>query len=93
MFWFQYEYIKPYEIFINMTKLKDYWTLESISLVIWIIMILAMVFYIIPIIKIYFKQNLKEKEKQQKRKIINRIVLQKNLEDIIRKEIDEKKWQ
>jgi|GEM_PF-975756 hypothetical protein len=50
-----------------------------------------MTFYVIPKIKIYLKQSLKEKERNEKKKLINKIVLQKNLEDLIRREVDEKR--
>lgn len=91
MFWFEYKYTESFEIFKNIKKFLDYWITEWIFLSVWIIFIFSMTFYVIPKIKIYLKQSLKEKEKNEKKKLINKIVLQKNLEDLIRREVDEKR--
>ena len=91
MFWFEYRYTESFEIFKNIKKFLDYWITEWIFLSVWIIFIFSMTFYVIPKIKIYLKQSLKEKERNKKKKLINKIVLQKNLEDLIRREVDEKR--
>ena len=91
MFWFEYRYTESFEIFKNIKKFLDYWITEWIFLSFWIIFIFSMTFYVIPKIKIYLKQSLKEKERNEKKKLINKIVLQKNLEDLIRREVDEKR--
>ena len=91
MFWFEYRYTESFEIFKNIKKFLDYWITEWIFLSVWIIFIFSMTFYVIPKIKIYLKQSLKEKERNEKKKLINNIVLQKNLEDLIRREVDEKR--
>ena len=91
MFWFEYRYTESFEIFKNIKKFLDYWITEWIFLSVWIIFIFSMTFYVIPKIKIYLKQRLKEKERNEKKKLINKIVLQKNLEDLIRREVDEKR--
>lgn len=91
MFWFEYKYTESFEIFKNIKKFLDYWITEWIFLSVWIIFIFSMTFYVIPKIKIYLKQSLKEKERNEKKKLINKIVLQKNLEDLIRREVDEKR--
>lgn len=91
MFWFEYRYTESFEIFKNIKKFLDYWITEWIFLSVWIIFIFSMTFYVIPKIKIYLKQSLEEKERNEKKKLINKIVLQKNLEDLIRREVDEKR--
>ena len=91
MFWFEYRYTESFEIFKNIKKFLDYWITEWIYLSVWIKFIFSMTFYVIPKIKIYLKQSLKEKERNEKKKLINKIVLQKNLEDLIRREVDEKR--
>ena len=91
MFWFEYRYTESFEIFKNIKKFLDYWITEWIFLSVWIIFIFSMTFYVIPKIKIYLKQSLKEKERNEKKKLINKLVLQKNLEDLIRREVDEKR--
>lgn len=91
MFWFYYEYNTSYEIFKNLVKIQNYSILEILVLVIWLLIIFSFVFYIIPIFKIFLKRNEDEKNKKLKKQMINRIVLQKNLEDIIARELNEKK--
>ena len=91
MFWFEYRYTESFEIFKNIKKFLDYWITEWIFLSVWIIFIFSMTFYVIPKIKIYLKQSLKEKERNEKKKLINKIFLKKNLEDLIRREVDEKR--
>ena len=91
MFWFEYRYTESFEIFKNIKKFLDYWITEWIFLSVWIIFIFSMTFYVIPKIKIYLKQSLKEKERNEKKKLINKIVLQKKSEDLIRREVDEKR--
>ena len=91
MFWFEYRYTESFEIFKNIKKFLDYWITEWIFLSVWIIFIFSMTFYVIPKIKIYLKKSLKKKERNEKKKLINKIVLQKNLEDLIRREVDEKR--
>lgn len=91
MFWFYYEYNTSYEIFKNLVKIQNYSILEILVLVIWLLIIFSFVFYIIPIFKIFLKRNEDEKNKRLKKQMINRIVLQKNLEDIIARELNEKK--
>ena len=91
MFWFEYRYTESFEIFKNIKKFLDYWITEWIFLSVWIIFIFSMTFYVIPKIKIYLKQSLKEKERNEKKKLINKIVLQNNLEDLITREVDEKR--
>ena len=65
MFWFEYRYTESFEIFKNIKKFLDYWITEWIFLSVWIIFIFSMTFYVIPKIKIYLKQSLKEKERNQ----------------------------
>lgn len=90
MFWFQYEYLKSHEIFKNFLKIYDYSIFEILVLIIWTTIILASVFYIIPFIKNYIKNKNEARKKKEKKKIIDRIVLQKNLEDLVMREVNEK---
>lgn len=91
MFWYYYEFTKSYEIFKNMTKIQNYSILEILVLVIWLVFLISFVFYILPIFKIYQKKHEDEKNRRIKKQMIDRIVLQKNLEDIIARELNEKK--
>ncbi|RAL55875.1 hypothetical protein BLD25_03500 [Candidatus Gracilibacteria bacterium GN02-872] len=91
MFGFEYRYTESFEIFKNIKKFLDYGITEWIFLSVGIIFIFSMTFYVIPKIKIYLKQSLKEKERNEKKKLINKIVLQKNLEDLVMREVNEKR--
>lgn len=91
MFWYDYEYEKATEIFKNMLKIKDYSATEFIVLIFWTIIIFWFIFYIIPFFNIYLKKYELEKKRKIKKQLIDRIVVQKNLEDIISRELNEKK--
>lgn len=60
-------------------------------LIVWIIFIFGMVFYLVPHIDTWLKTRKQTAEKKRKKQLMNKIVLQKNLEDVIAKEL--KKWQ
>lgn len=92
MFWFNYEYIKSSELFNNFLKIKDYWLLEYLLLFIGIIIINLLIFIIIPKIYLFLEKNNENKEKKAKKRMIDKIILQKNLEDLVMREINEKKW-
>lgn len=91
MFWFNYEFKNFSEIIENFLKITSYSLLEFFILFIWITFIFTNIFVITPMIKNFFKKRLEEKEKNKKRQMINKIVIQKNLEDLIMREINEKK--
>jgi hypothetical protein len=50
-----------------------------------------MIFFIVPAIKSYLRKSELKKEKAKKKQMINRIVLQKNLEDLVMREVNEKR--
>ncbi len=91
MFWFHYEYIKSQEIFDNIVKIYNYWIIEYSVLIGWILLIISMIFFIVPAIKSYLRKSELKKEKAKKKQMINRIVLQKNLEDLVMREVNEKR--
>lgn len=90
MFWFYYEYNKSSDILKNMTKIKDYSLTEILVLVLWLFIILLMVFLIVPSIKKYLIKKKNENEKNLRKRMIDKIVLQKNLEDLVMREVNEK---
>ncbi|PZM86558.1 hypothetical protein DLH72_00620 [Candidatus Gracilibacteria bacterium] len=90
MFGFYYEYNKSSDILKNMTKIKDYSLTEILVLVLGLFIILLMVFLIVPSIKKYIIKKKNENEKNLRKRMIDKIVLQKNLEDLVMREVNEK---
>lgn len=88
MIWFNYNYITFSEIIKNMKLLLNYSFIEIIILIISIILIIFTIFYILPIINIYliYRKNLKEKNK--KKELLRKIVLQKDIDDKISKDLN-----
>ncbi|ATU05295.1 hypothetical protein BKN14_02455 [Candidatus Gracilibacteria bacterium HOT-871] len=91
MFGFHYEYIKSQEIFDNIVKIYNYGIIEYSVLIGGILLIISMIFFIVPAIKSYLRKSELKKEKAKKKQMINRIVLQKNLEDLVMREVNEKR--
>lgn len=90
MFWFPYEYIKSSYILENFLKIPEYWSIEFLVLIIWIFIIFSIIFLIAPFFMIYWRRSDYKKEKIAKDKLKNKILLQKSLEDLIMREINEK---
>ncbi len=88
--WFKYTYMNSFDILNKIKWISSWWTYEYIIIIIWIVMIFWLVFFVIPYIRIYLKSREIEKEKKRKRDLMNRIVLQKSLEDVITRELKEK---
>ena len=88
MFWFQYLQTPTLDIFNNIIKIQNYWLVEILVLIIWLALIIWFTFFLIPRINIYFLKYKQAKEKSRKRKLIDKIVLQKNLEDLIKREVE-----
>ncbi len=90
MFWFEYKYLTSCEIFEKITHIREYQTNDIIITVIWVFLIVFLVFFIIPYINVFFKTKKEEKDRKNKKNLMNKIILQKNLEDIITRELKEK---
>ena len=88
MIWFEYKYITFSEIIKNIKIFTDYSTYELIILIISVFIILLLINYIIPIIKVYFNYKKVLKEKSKKKEFLRKISLQKDIEDQIAKEIN-----
>ena len=84
----KYEYTKTATVFKEMTNITEYWIIEILILIIWVAIIISLVFFVIPKISIFMMKSNKLKEKEKKKKLIDKIILQKNLEDLIRREIE-----
>jgi beta-lactamase regulating signal transducer with metallopeptidase domain len=88
MIWFEYNYIKATEIFNSLKLVLDYSIVEFIVLVIWISIVIWLIFYIFPILDIYFqyRKNLKTKEKNLK--LLKKLTVQKEIEEQVAKEVN-----
>lgn len=90
MFGFNYTYISSFEILKKMTRIFDY-TIMEWSIIgwftLWTIVLIVLIIPYFYILFITHKQNIEQKNRQ---KMMDRIILQKNLEDVITKEINEK---
>jgi hypothetical protein len=49
---------------------------------------IILIYYIIPIINIFFEKRKKEKAKQDRKKLLNQIALQKEINEEIEKELE-----
>jgi len=82
-----YKYISPNKIFEDIVFIKDFdiiWSIVIASLIfIWIIFVV----YLLPIFYSIKENYLKEKVKKWKKLLLKQIIMQKELEDEILKEI------
>lgn len=88
MIWFEYKYISFNEVIDKMKTFNNYSFIELIVLVLSISIMILLIFYILPFLKLYLDENKKTKEKNRKRDFLKKIALQKDLEDKIAKEIN-----
>ena len=88
MILFEYEYTSSSDIINNFRLLTEYSLLEYIILIMLIIILISMVYYIIPLINIYLIYRRKEKEKGKRKEMIKQIVMQKDINDEIEKELN-----
>ncbi len=91
MLWFEYKYLTSSEILSKIVNLMDYSIIDIIILVIWLVLIIILTFYVFPFINIYNKEKQKLKEKKRKKEMLRKIVLQKEINESIAKELDIKK--
>ncbi|MFK7780404.1 MAG: hypothetical protein QM490_04655, partial [Candidatus Gracilibacteria bacterium] len=88
MIGFDYEYTTSSDIINNIKLLTEYSIQEYIILGVSIIILISLIYYIIPLLNISYTFMLKGKEKQKKKKLIRQIVMQKDINDEIEKELN-----
>lgn len=88
MIWFEYKYTSSSEIIESIKLITEYNLIDFIILWVWIFIIFIFSLYIIPLIKIYKINKKEEKEKRKKKDLIKKILLQKDMEDSISKELN-----
>lgn len=91
MLWFEYKYLTSTEIFNQVTHIINFGVSEILLLIILIIVSITLIFFAIPIFDIYVKISNKQKEKNKRKETLRKIVLQKEINEDIEKEINTKK--
>ena len=88
MIWFEYKYLSFTEVLNNIKNINNYSQEELDILWASILVILILIVYLIPIIKVYNDERKRVKEKMKKREFLKKIALQKDIEDKIAQEIN-----
>lgn len=88
MIWFEYKYLSFTEVLNNIKNINNYSHEELDILWASILVILILIVYLIPIIKVYNDERKRLKEKMKKRELLKKIALQKDIEDKIAQEIN-----
>ena len=88
MILFEYKYTSSSDIINNFKLLTEYSILEYTILIVLLIILISMIYYIIPIINTYIIFRKKEKEKYKRKEMIKQIVMQKDINDEIEKELN-----
>ncbi len=83
----KYTFHTPEEIFKNITFLKDFSMFEYLYLILATILVIIIVLYCLPLLYSIKETYLKNKERAKKKLILKKILLQKEVEDEILKEI------
>lgn len=88
MVWFEYEYVTSSDIMNNIKLLTQYSIKEYSLLTFSIIILIAFIYYVIPLINISHSFRKKEKEKETRKIFIKQIAMQKDINDEIEKELN-----
>ena len=88
MIWFEYKYTWTTEIFNNINIINEYSIFEYSLLAGLILLLILNIYYIIPSISLYLKFRDKEKSKDIRKQIIKQIAMQKDINDVIEKELN-----
>ena len=87
MIWFEYTYNTPSEILSSITVLSHS-SIKDFSIIVFIVVLyLCLVYYVIPYFKILWEYMSQEKKKRERKNFINKIALQKDLEEEIEREL------
>jgi len=88
MIWFEYKFNNPIQILNDTKVLLDFWINEIIILISILSIFFMCLFFSIPYFKILIEYNIEKFEKNKKKKLINKIIIQKNIEWEIEKELN-----
>lgn len=84
---FDYIYKEPSEIFANYISLSKASTGDIIEVTIFLILLILAIFLLAPLSIIYLEKKKQEQDKKNKKKILNQILIQKEIEDEIEKQV------
>ena len=88
MVWFEYKYTTSSEIMNNIKLLTEYSIPEYAILITSVVLLILIIYYIVPSINIYYILVNKEKEVQKRKEMLRQIVMQKDINDEIEKELN-----
>jgi antibiotic biosynthesis monooxygenase (ABM) superfamily enzyme len=88
MIWFEYTYISSHEIIEKAKLLTEYSIIDTTVLIILFISTISIIYYVIPYLNLYNDYLEKEKIKKNKRNLLRRIKLQKEIEEKLAKQIN-----
>jgi len=88
MYWFEYKFNNPDYIINSIKFIKDFSTIEFIILFIILLLFIILIYYIVPFLKAYIKFKIKDNEKKKRKKLIQTIAIQKDLDGQIEKELN-----
>lgn len=88
MVWFEYKYVTSTDIIKNIKLLTEYSIYDYTLLIGAIVLLVITIYYLIPIFNIYIKYNEKEAAIVSRKKMIKQIVMQKDINDEIEKELN-----
>jgi len=87
MNWYEYIYNSPKYIINNIKLVSEFWLIEYLILILIIFLFIILIYYIIPYICILIEYIKKEKDKAKRKKLIKTIIIQKDLNDEIEKDL------
>lgn len=88
MIGFEYIYNTPSEILKEILVFSEAGYIEYSIIAGIFFVFLLFIYYIIPYFRVMWGQMVADKKKREKRDFINRIAMQKNIEEEIEKELD-----
>ncbi len=88
MVWFEYKYISSYEIIEKTKLITEFSIIDIATLIMLFIITISMIYFIIPYLDLYSVYLKKIKEKKNRKELIRKIKLQKDIEDSIAKELN-----
>lgn len=87
MNWFNYNFLTFLEVYNNIKIINYYNIFDYIWLILWLIILVVSILYLLPLIDIYRHYKMENRIKLNKKKMIRRIAMQKDIEDTIAKEL------
>ena len=88
MIWFEYTYISSHEIIEKTKLITEYSIIDILALLILLILTILIIYYAIPYLNLHNDYLKKEKDIKTRRKLINKIKLQKDIEETLAKKLN-----